>query len=79
MLIFYKSVKNSNLLPALYQIAFKKGKSCQVFQHNYLCQAVPSLSLPPTPKEGQTFPDLLDVVVSGFYPQQAAAHLLGKK
>ena len=62
-----------------YQLAFGKGKACQVLQHYYLCRAVPMLTLPSALKDGLTFPDLLEVVVSGFFPQQAAAYLLGKK
>ena len=52
---------------------------CLVVQHYHLCRATSSLSLPAAPKEGVALPNLVDVVVSPFYPQQATAYLLAKR
>lgn len=59
--------------------ASRSEDPCLVLQHLHLCRAVSSLSLLATAKEGVALPDLVGVVVSPFYPQQATAYLLAKR
>ena len=52
------------------------GDPCLTYQHYSLCQAVSVLSQHP---QNASFEELVDMVLSKFYPQQVTAFILAKR
>ena len=68
------------VVPLASDVTMKRNEDpCLIFQHYSLCRAVSALSFPAAPNRSVTFEDLIEVVVSDFYPQQVAAFLLSKR
>ena len=62
--------------PGLDVTSYRSNNPCLIFQHYHLSRAVSVLTLPAMSAGGVGFPQLMEVVVSEFYPQQVAAYQL---